>query len=314
VGDRRHRQAVPLGDGTVLVYWTRDAHPVLDAVPALLDEVAELVSTPWRTGTPPQAVEGTAFYAAVLGTNRTRIVVHDWIETTVTKLCASLDAYAADLRLDDHAAPVPSIGALLRAAGEPPPAMGARIFRAAIQGTPFPRELLAEALRALYVSNDRVPLRTRCALIKAVLVRLPRGGGSLEVPMSLDEKKADVPYLLGRLFAVLEQMQWAAHGATVNATVRDRYHRAAASTPGMVFPRLLNLSVHHAAKIERRGRGRYLEIVKAGIVDVLPALPFPQTMNLSDQGLFVVGYYHQRQRLFQRAVTDGADTPTPEET
>ncbi len=241
VGERRHRQAVALGDGTVLVYWTREVHPVLDAVPALLDEVAELVSAPWRSGTPQRDIESTVFYAAVLGTNRTRIVVREWVEITVAKLCAALDAYAADLRLDSDAAPVPTIGALLRAAGEPPPAMGARLFKAATQGGPFPRELVAAALRALYVSNDRVALRTRCALIKAVLVRLPRGGGAMEVPVSLDEKKTDVPYLLGRLFAVLEQMQWAAHGASVNATVRDRYHRAAASTPAMVFPRLLDL-------------------------------------------------------------------------
>ena len=314
VGERRHRQAVPLGDGTVLVYWTREAHPVLDAIPALLDEVAELVSAPWRSGMPPREVESTVFYAALLGTNRTRIVVREWVETTVAKLCAALDAYAADLQLDSDGAPVPAIGALLRAAGEPPPAMGARLFQAAIRGGPFPRELLGAALRGLYASNDRVALRTRSALIKAVLVRLPCRGCAMEVPVSLDEQKTDVPYLLGRLFAVLEQMQWAAHGASVNATVRDRYHRAAASTPGMVFPRLLDLSAHHAAKITRRGHGSYLERMKAGIVDQLPALPFPRTMNLEDQGLFAIGYYHQRQRLFLRADAAKTDAAAPEET
>jgi CRISPR-associated protein Csd1 len=303
-GDRRHRQAVPLGDGTVLVYWTREAHPIVDTVPLLLDELETLVASPWRGGTRPSGVDATAFYAAVLGTNRTRVVVRSFMETTVASLCASLDAYAADLELDVEGAPVPTIGALLRAAGTPAPGTGAQLFRAAIRGGPFPRELLASTLRALYAANDRVPLRTRCALIKAVLLRLPRGGGRMEVPVSLDEKKTDVPYLLGRLFAVLEQMQWSAHGAAVNAGVRDRYHRAAASTPAMVFPRLLDLSVHHAAKIARRGRSGHLEVVKATILDALPAESFPRTMSLPDQGLFAIGYYHQRQRLFQR--TEGA--------
>ena len=314
VGERRHRQAVPLGDGTVMVYWTREAHPVLDAVPALLDDVAELVAAPWRRGLPRAEVDGTAFYAAVLGTNRTRIVVREWVETTVAKLCGALDAYAADLQLDSDVAFVPTIGALLRAAGEPPPAMGAQLFKAAIQGGPFPRQLLGAALRALHVSNDGVALRTRCALIKAVLVRLRRRGCAMEVPVSLDETQTDVPYLLGRLFAVLEQMQWAAHGASVNATVRDRYHRAAASTPATVFPRLLGLSAHHAAKILRRGRGSYLEGVKAGIVDLLPASRFPRTMSLEDQGLFAIGYYHQRQRLFLRASAAKTGATVPEET
>jgi CRISPR-associated protein Csd1 len=300
VGERRHRQAVPLGDGTLLVYWTREAHPILEAMAGLLDEVAELVTAPWRAGTPRRDIDGTAFYAAVLATNRTRVIVRDWIDTTVTALCTGLEAYAADLRLDAEAADVPTIGALLRAAGDPPPGTGARILRAALRGGVFPRDLLAGALRALYVSRDRVALRTRCALIKAILVRLPRHGGAMEVTVSLDENKVDIPYLLGRLFAVLEQLQWAAHGTTVSATLRDRYFRGAACTPAMVLPRLLELSVHHAAKVARRGRGTFLEMVKIGILNALPAERFPRTMSLEDQGLFAIGYYHQRQRLFQR--------------
>ena len=58
----------------------------------------------------------------------------------------------------------------------------------------------------------------------------------------------------------------------------------------------------------------YLEIVKAGIVDMLSASPFPRTMCLEDQGLFVIGYYHQRQRLFQRADTAKAHTSASKET
>jgi len=163
------------------------------------------------------------------------------------------------------------------------------------------------------VANDRVPPRFRYALIKALLLRAPRAHSAMEVPVSLDENKADVPYLLGRLFAVLEQMQWAAHGARVNATVRDRYYRSAASTPALVFPRLLDLSAHHAGKIAARGRGRYLEILKATIIDALPAEPFPQALTLESQGLFTIGYYHQRQRLFQRAETPRTAATTSEE-
>lgn len=37
--------------------------------------------------------------------------------------------------------------------------------------------------------------------------------------MALDEGKKDVPYLLGRLFAVLERLQGAALG-DMNATIR----------------------------------------------------------------------------------------------
>jgi CRISPR-associated protein Csd1 len=45
----------------------------------------------------------------------------------------------------------------------------------------------------------------------------------------------------------------------------------------------------------------FLEARKSEIIDLLPAERLPTTMSLEDQGLFAIGYYHQRQRLFQRA-------------
>ena len=53
---------------------------------------------------------------------------------------------------------------------------------------------------------------------------------------------------------------------------------------------------------------------KARIVGALPAEPFPRTLSLEDQGLFAIGYYHQRQRLFQRAETATTDAAAPKET
>ena len=56
--------------------------------------------------------------------------------------------------------------------------------------------------------------------------------------MGLNEGNNSVPYLLGRLFAMLEWLQEAANGAT---TVKDRYFNAACATPAAVFPLLLRL-------------------------------------------------------------------------
>ena len=133
------------------------------------------------------------------------------------------------------------------------PGLGARLFRAAIRGEPFPREFLGAALRRLRLPPDKVDergkLHARCALVKATLSRLPHhGGATMEVSVSLDESKPDVPYLLGRLFAALERLQAVAQG-DINATIRDRYFGSASSTPALVFPRLLRLE--HAP----RGQG-----------------------------------------------------------
>ena len=114
--------------------------------------------------------------------------------------------------------------------------------------------------------------------------------------MSLEETSSSVPYLLGRLFAAMEKLQGDALG-DVNASLRDRYFGSASATPALVFPRLLRVSAHHASKAESERRG-WAERVKAQIVDRLPAQAFPRTLDLEEQGLFAVGYYHQRQAFF----------------
>jgi CRISPR-associated protein Csd1 len=47
------------------------------------------------------------------------------------------------------------------------------------------------------------------------------------------------------------------------------------------------------------------EKLKGQIVDALPARQFPSVLGLEQQGLFAVGYYHQREAFFQKR-SDGA--------
>lgn len=125
--------------------------------------------------------------------------------------------------------------------------------------------------------------------------------------MSLDESNESVPYLLGRLFAAIEKLQSDSLG-DINATLRDRYFGSASSTPALVFPRLLRLSMHHATKAESERRG-WAERVKGQILDRLPASgAFPRTLDLDGQGLFAVGYYHQRQAFFKPRARESAET------
>jgi CRISPR-associated protein Csd1 len=88
--------------------------------------------------------------------------------------------------------------------------------------------------------------------------------------------------------------------ARVNASIRDRYFGAASMTPGLTFPRLLKLSIHHAAKAERVGQ--YLEKIKSSIMAGLPAATLPRLFDLNQQGLFAIGYYHQREKRFEKGV------------
>ena len=114
--------------------------------------------------------------------------------------------------------------------------------------------------------------------------------------MALNEQSTNPAYVLGRLFAVLEKVQQEAIG-NVNASIKDRYFTSACASPASVFPILLRLSQHHIAKADYgyvRDR-RIQEIM--GLLDV-ESNPIPTRLTLDEQGVFVMGYYHERKDLW----------------
>ena len=116
--------------------------------------------------------------------------------------------------------------------------------------------------------------------------------------MSLDSEMRDVPYLLGRLFAIFEKAQVDAMGGKEpNATIRDRYFGSASATPRAVFPVLFRLNQHHVSKGERGG---YYTKLIGEVTEHLPAENLPTHMRLEEQGLFAIGYYHQRNAFFRK--------------
>jgi CRISPR-associated protein Csd1 len=312
-GDRR-RAAVLLDDKTVVVFWTRDRSEASRLLLSLFDPVpkarhaAESVEDLWR-GVRPVTFDPTPFYAVTLSANNARVVIRDWFETSAGAVADNLKHWFTDLQLS-HGEPEPMpLVPMLRALQATPtargdkrglsPGLATQLFRAAVQGAPLPRSLLAAAL-------DRVRLpprekqkredalfdqRARFGIIKAVLRRF----GRKDIHVALDESNASAPYLLGRLFAVLERLQALAQG-NVNATIRDRYFGAASRTPASVFPRLLDLSQHHLKKLGTEKKGLAVNLDKVlGEIFTKIAPPFPATLRLEEQGEFAIGYYHQRE-------------------
>ena len=112
--------------------------------------------------------------------------------------------------------------------------------------------------------------------------------------MELEDNRKDTPYLLGRLFALLEKTQSDAVGA-VGASIKDRYIGAASATPLLVFPQLLRLAQHHIGKA---GYGKDNEDKIAGVMRGIDV--FPPHLTLPEQGDFFIGYYHQRVANYQK--------------
>ena len=124
-------------------------------------------------------------------------------------------------------------------------------------------------------------------------------------------QQTDAPYLLGRLFAVLERIQQQAQ-PNINATIRDRYYGAASTTPVSVFTTLLRLKNAHLKKLND-GQTAHFERLIGEIM--LPLADFPRQLALPQQAKFALGYYHQRQAFYTRKEEPTADsTSSPLET
>ena len=107
----------------------------------------------------------------------------------------------------------------------------------------------------------------------------------------LDQQNHNPGYLCGRLFAVLENLQFAANGQD---SIRASYMNAASSTPSAVFPTILKLSNSHYSKLakDKKGLAIFFDNQKKEIMAMIQ--DFPDTLELSDQGRFFLGYYHQK--------------------
>jgi CRISPR-associated protein Csd1 len=129
--------------------------------------------------------------------------------------------------------------------------------------------------------------------------------------MSLDTNCPHAAYHLGRLFAALEKTQEDALGTELNVTIKDRYFSSASANPVAAFPRLLRLHAHHLDKLgtEKRGLKINREKLIQEICDRINAADgFPAHLPLDEQGLFFIGYYHQRQHFFTSKKSDAETT------
>jgi len=185
-------------------------------------------------------------------------------------------------------------------ASDAQPLLRGKLLYSIIAGQHYPQTLYNAIIeRAKIPHKDKkgktLPLsRNVAAIIKAILIR---NYNEREVTtVALNTETNNKPYTLGRLFSVLEQLQNRAAGGSLNATIRDRYFASACANPASVFPTILKLSMHHAAKLDSAVFYEKLKTELLGKLDTED--PFPQALSLDDQGKFILGYYHQTQDFF----------------
>lgn len=184
------------------------------------------------------------------------------------------------------------------------PLLGGAVLRSILTGIKYPEALYQNTLLRAKAEQDNPDKNiTKISRIKAAIIKACLKRNKKEVvTVALNEDCKKVPYVLGRLFAVLENLQEVANPG-INSTIKDRYFNAACASPGVTFPVLTKLANTHLKKISaQKGNVIYFEKLIGGLMDKLEMdkQAFPARLSLPEQGDFILGYYQQVQKRYEK--------------
>lgn len=260
----------------------------------------------------PQLDKGVRFHVLGLAPNAARLSIRFHFEDDFGTLTGNYQRFLEEMRVE----PGPRGGAqlwrhLLELAPmgkreNVPPNLAGEWMRAILSGAPYPLTLLSTTLMRMRVDGQVNALRV--GILKAVLIR----NRNMEVPVALDPEQRNRGYVLGRLFAVYEEMQRGALGQ-VNATIKDKFYASASATPRKVFAMLEAGSANHLAKLRKKSPDREVNLQKLQerIMDLMEpdGAPYPPSFSAEEQALFGLGYHHQHSDFFRRPAADAVIEP-----
>lgn len=322
----KSRQKVYVGDTTV-VFWAECASPAETFFADLFDPPVEATS---ETGSVddqqttskirgvlqavraggrvmdvvPDLDESVQFYILGLAPNAARLSIRFWQVNRLGDVLHRVGKHFEQLAIVPQFASEPEFPPLWRLLCQTAtlgksenvsPVLAGGMAKSMLTGGLYPQTLLPIVLGRIRAEHSVTYFRA--ALLKAFLIR----NKHMEVSVALNLDRTDLPYLLGRLFAVLEKAQEEAIPQT-NATIKDRYLGSAAATPAQVFNVLLKNAANHISKLrktpEKKGWAIHYETMIQEIIGGFA--DFPTTLAAEEQGLFMIGYYHQRKDFYTK--------------
>lgn len=321
LADQNHR--LVLGDTTV-VWWA--IPPNVETAPAYADFFAGMLD-PDRNNTfsekdlacgmdairqgksfPFQEAElhpGTPFFILGLAPNAARLSVRFFYRDSFGDMGKNILAHYERLEIINGPKYLSPWGMMRETANQntkdkkPPDTLVGAVMRSILGNSPYPAALFSAILLRIRADHD-VNWR-RVAILKAYFLKNPVNQSNYKeaATVKLNDETNYTPYLLGRLFSLLESIQVEAINPT--ATIKDRFFSSASATPAAVFSTLLRLEQSHM-KVIRRNKPSLATTLDRQLQDIMGRIDetFPKHMNQEDQGTFVLGYYHQLQKRYPK--------------
>lgn len=330
LADKEH--VTTIGD-TTIVYWSEDGNDVCQNIFARVSEPTidnyQIVNAVFKKLEQGKAIYipevnetislDQRFYILGLAPNAARLSVRFFYQSDFGDILQRMKEHYDRMEIVQPAKDTASYLGVWRMLMEtvnkksrdkkPIPNMSGAVYRSIISGGRYPASLYQAVINRIRVEQDDGDngiykiTRGRAAIIKAYLLR----NGTCdkeELTVALNEKSRNMAYTLGREFAVLEAIQEDANPG-INSTIKDKYFNAACATPASIFPILFKLKNSHIKKMNSKGKEIYYEKILLELQDKVfvpdgQGLAYPKRLSLEEQGMFILGYYHQTQKRYEK--------------
>ena len=294
------------------------------APPVDLQQLDELLKSPWTGKKVNEDLPENVFQLAVLSANKGRLVMRDWISVSISRLEQNLIRFYDALKIispwgdSKRVFPIPALVKALRSeptAGASDPREGG-LFKKRRNVDSRHSDLVRSFIRSAYLGyrpdpgilagavqrfrnpktlSSYVEIHVLAGIIKLILTHNRK---EAETMQTLDRTRNARAYLCGQILAILEEAQRRAAGQPLNTTLVDRAYGAASLSPKSMLPALIRtLEMGHLPKIRKKWKAGYDEL-RESLEDIGKKLDdaggYPVTLSLQDQGEFALGFYCQR--------------------
>lgn len=170
-----------------------------------------------------------------------------------------------------------------------------KVVSSCMNGTPFPEPLLASAVKAFqsfFYKDDDIGRHGNIVQLIHIYFAYQKGKEEFCMPEVNLECK-DTPYLCGRLFAVHE---WFYGKVTKGSRVMTERFPACCRKPMSQISKMQMLCAHRFPKSYVKDR-IFFESEAGDIMKCVSG--FPQSLNLTEQAMFILGYWHEHARISQ---------------
>lgn len=161
----------------------------------------------------------------------------------------------------------------------------------------FYKKALDKIRKNIYKKDEKGKSKVPFQIIKVYLIRKQKMKGEISIMDKLNPNEKSIGYNCGRMFATYECIQQKALGDNINASIVDKFYNSAMTTPAYVFGRLARLSTSHMNKLDNGLKIYYSKKLQEISTNIKS---FPKTLNVIEQGMFVLGYYQQKQDFFTK--------------